>query len=288
MEARRDKAVDVQHISIHDNRAFLHNTCVMPNKLAMLLSNYRSAYSVDSCNTSRNKCKQKNDGAALSQASESHSPVDEMNRTIQLFRFSCSFIGKHLMRKPHSPNQSHHHHQQSKQQQQHLESERDYKRLFSLTKLRHRFKQIDRIRIEAYDHEAQLDVLKRCVELALCSRVNDMLLSKSEQTPSRASMLIGDQAAQVVANSTPPSINRYKVAEDGSIVEQESTTNEIASINSVMIIVNRLEALTALISNSMCYYFLLLLLLLLRFLFFYYFGINPFLNVFRRSSLRRD
>ena len=67
------------NININENKAFLYKMCMLPNKLILLMMNFRQIYFVSS-----------------ESSAECLTGLDELTQVINLFETSCSFAYKHL------------------------------------------------------------------------------------------------------------------------------------------------------------------------------------------------
>ena len=139
-------------LNISKNKAFFHQTCLLPNKLILLLRNYRYYYPVGY-----------RVGECVELEGESSKfSLEELNETISLFKVCSNFIHKNLELKC----------------KLHSAHEKKYYELFDTHKLKEKYSNLnfDLIFIRNFSIEDQFEALKKCVEVSLILRFNSYIV----------------------------------------------------------------------------------------------------------------
>ena len=139
-------------LNISKNKAFFHQTCLLPNKLILLLRNYRYYYPV---------------GYRVAESVElegesSKFSLEELNETIGLFKACSNFIHKNLELKC----------------ELHSAHEQKYYELFDTHKLKEKYSNLnfDLIFMRNFSIEDQSEALQKCVEVSLILRFNSYIV----------------------------------------------------------------------------------------------------------------
>ncbi len=219
------------NLNIKLNKKFLHQTCILPNKLILLLSNYRTSYPVKhKINNKSGKVelvvldqsKDQNEGvdAEKEEVETQKNVLDEMQETLNLFKTSCLFIHKHLKLKTFKTNFS----------------DRECASLFNINKLRTKYAShsivLDRIQMTDYNLNNQYDIVKKLIELALNNHFNRLMIENNED--STFSLVNLDSLSGILqqrqnrsSSSSLSSLTnkgKYTFNEDGSIIEIDSAS----------------------------------------------------------------
>ena len=146
------------NIDINENFKFLHETCLIPNKLALLLSNYRRYYSVKILKTGDLDKNFEN---------ENSTTIKEMQHTVIFFSLCCNFIQNNLLTQSIVKNRLN---------SKFLDENNLLLNVFNLSELKQiNSNSIDFIKFNGYCKLKQFETILKCIEISLITNFNHFL-----------------------------------------------------------------------------------------------------------------
>jgi hypothetical protein len=158
------------NIEIINNRNFLQKSFHLPNKLIILISDYRNFYDVKYKKFIRNNNRLEYviDSGGNTDFLSVKNEIDELSDVIQLFKTSSNFIHNHIELKNFKTSNL-----------KKKIDEQDLVDLFDLTRVKNKFPILNKLSMSFFSSDKQIEILKKSIEIALTNYINKYLTSKN-------------------------------------------------------------------------------------------------------------
>ena len=197
------------NIEIINNRNFLQKSFHLPNKLIILISDYRNFYNVKYKTYIRNnRLEYDIDTGGNNDLLSCKNELDELSGVIELFKTSSNFIHNHIELKNLKTSNM-----------KKKMDEQDLVDLFDLTRLKNKFPILNKLSMSFFSSDKQIEILKKCIEISLTNYINKHLTSSKKD--------LNRGSAETIASKESENFN-------DSIINVNSISNKIESLINIL------------------------------------------------------